>query len=188
MKPSPSAADIADLRVKVEVYMELYRLMFTSVPPKAHILEDHAVEQYILHLENGLPLVVEQFVERNHQDGKRHDEQSKRIKDPQLRANNHARRKCLDNLGAIKRRQKLVHAAPVHKQRAGRKRKDSSNAPGGGVPPANPISPVPVRTGVPAGDARAGGGHARAETVTPPPRTKTAKRGKRTHHFRVLRE
>ena len=74
MKPSPSPADIADLRAKVSVYMEHYRKMFTSVPPKAHILEDHAVEQYILHLENGLPLVVEQFVGRNHQDGKRQDE------------------------------------------------------------------------------------------------------------------
>lgn len=116
MTPSASATDIANLRVKVSVYMKMYREMFRSVQPKALILEDHAVEQYILHFENGLPLVVEQFVERNHQDGKRHCEQSKRIQDTQIWDNNHVRRKWLDNLGAIKKRQKLVHVVTARKK------------------------------------------------------------------------
>ena len=59
MKPSPSPLNISDLWVKVNVDMNLYRDSFKSVVPKAHILEDHAIEKYIYHLDNRLPLIVE---------------------------------------------------------------------------------------------------------------------------------
>ena len=85
--------------------------MFKGVIPTAHCIEDHSVDLFICNMENGLPLMIEQFVERNHQDGRRLDDQCKRIVCPIKRARTHARRKALDGLASINRRIKEVNDA-----------------------------------------------------------------------------
>jgi len=101
--------DVDKAKVMVKEYMAKWREMMPTVPPKAHIMEDHAVEQFQRHFENGLYLVIEQFVEQNHQNGRRLDDQCKRVPDHQTRANTHCKRKALDGLAVVQKRIKVVH-------------------------------------------------------------------------------
>jgi hypothetical protein len=78
-KESPDLTDVALAKVYRAQYMEKLRETAESVTPKAHCLEDHAITQFVLHMENGLTCVIEQFVERNHQVGSKVDQQCKRI-------------------------------------------------------------------------------------------------------------
>ena len=110
-KECPDDEDVIHCEALVKLYMSQYREMFKGVTPKAHCIEDHSVDLFIRHMENGLPLMIEQFVERNHQDGRRLDEQCKRIVCPIKRARTHARRKALDGLASINRRIKEVNDA-----------------------------------------------------------------------------
>ena len=50
------------------------------------MIEDHAVKQY-RQFPEGIALLLEDFVEQNHQQGNRLDEQEQKIKDAQKRAN-----------------------------------------------------------------------------------------------------
>ena len=60
-------------------------------------------------LNTPLSKIIEQFVELNHQMGKRIDEQSKRIVCATTMANSMAKRKALEYHSAVRKRIKLVH-------------------------------------------------------------------------------
>ena len=109
IKHERESDDVEKATTMVKDYMDKWREMMPTLPPKAHIIDDHAIEQFVRHFENGLYLVIEQFVEQNHQNGRRLDDQCKRVPDQQTRANTHCKRKALDGLAAIRKRQKEVH-------------------------------------------------------------------------------
>ena len=110
-KHNPTQDDIEVVRTRVTSYIAKWREMLPTMPPKAHIIEDHAVEQFVRHLQNGLWLVIEQFVERNHQEGRILDDQCKRVPILQQRAETHCKRKGLNGLASIRKRQKVVQSA-----------------------------------------------------------------------------
>ena len=194
LRSSPAASDIAEARLKLKVFMELYRGYFQKVTPKAHALEDHMIDQYITHLENGLPLVIEQFVERNHQDGKRHDEQVKRIKDPQIRADNMAKRKYLDDLAVIKIRQKAVRKSKsrvsygTKAERALRaSKRKGTDLPSATLTKRSRQDSAQKDTALQVSQSSPQKEVKKVHTISPIS-TKTVKRGNHTHHIRVLKE
>ena len=66
--------------------MRIHRECGLSITPKVHTMEDHAWRQF-LSFTHGLALLIEDFVEKNHQDQYKIENQTKRIKNKQLRAN-----------------------------------------------------------------------------------------------------
>ena len=69
--PAPKEEEIKDLKEAIFVLEILWAKMELSVTPKAHILFDHAVDQYVAF--GGIADKVEDFVEKAHQHGKRLD-------------------------------------------------------------------------------------------------------------------
>jgi len=110
-KESPSDDDIKEARILVDEYAAKSRETMKSVTPKGHVAGAHSIDQLIKHRENGLPIVIEQFVERNHQEGSIIDEQCKRIVCKEKRADKHCKRKALHGLASLRKRIKVVNAA-----------------------------------------------------------------------------
>ena len=71
--------DKKDLKEKVSSAIENDQEISTLLTPKGHTTGEHAVWQYGVHID--LPLIIEQFVEQNHRDGIKLDDQKKRIPD-----------------------------------------------------------------------------------------------------------
>ena len=82
-----------------------------NVTVKGHIIDAHAIPWMKKCKRLNIPLskIIEQFVELNHQMGKRIDEQSKRIVCATTMANSMAKRKALEYHSAVNNRIKLVH-------------------------------------------------------------------------------
>ena len=53
---SPTMVDAEKLQGLVDHYMVKYREMMPTVTPKAHVLEDHILDKFIIHIHHGLPL------------------------------------------------------------------------------------------------------------------------------------
>mmetsp|Transcript_33308 Transcript_33308/g.56660 ORF Transcript_33308/g.56660 Transcript_33308/m.56660 type:complete len:226 (-) Transcript_33308:59-736(-) len=101
------------------------------------LLKDYPTDAEI---DEALRLILEQFVERNHQDGKRLDEQSKRIVGAETMANTMAKRKALHVHGLVNKRISYVH----DDTRRGKYKKKSASHPHNEEDMATP-SPVPGR-------------------------------------------
>jgi len=110
---SPTQADVEIAKEKVSKFIVMYRdLKKDILPPKGHTTEDHAIDQYVQRMDDGgLPVVIEQFVEKNHQIGGRLDNQTKRLPSAVVRADTMAKRKGLDDIAGIRKRQKVVKEA-----------------------------------------------------------------------------
>ena len=78
---------------------------------KGHIIDRHAIECMTYYAELGLPFrnILEQFIERNHQEGKRLDQQSKRIVSAATMAETMAKRKALQYHELVMQQIKRVH-------------------------------------------------------------------------------
>lgn len=80
-----------ELRELIAEAIAKHRQVGLSVTPKAHLMEDHVVKQFW-----DLPFpffyFIEEFVERNHQEGKKNDETVKRVKNADSRATAKAKR------------------------------------------------------------------------------------------------
>ena len=95
-KQSPTPAGVTDLEVKIARAVKKHRSVGLSVTPKVHIVEDHLAQQYS-NIPGGIALLLEDFVEHNHQIGHRHDERTKRIVDEEKRATCKAKRKHIES-------------------------------------------------------------------------------------------
>ena len=69
-KVDPTDADFETCQNFIDRSMSKWRELNLSVTPKAHLFEDHAVNQ-MKNVPGGLGHKTEDFVERNHQDGVR---------------------------------------------------------------------------------------------------------------------
>mmetsp|Transcript_11491 Transcript_11491/g.19916 ORF Transcript_11491/g.19916 Transcript_11491/m.19916 type:complete len:235 (-) Transcript_11491:19-723(-) len=86
---SPTQADVEIAKEKVSKFIVMYRdLKKDILPPKGHTTEDHAIDQYVQRMDDGgLPVVIEQFVEKNHQIGGRLDNQTLGIAESSITPN-----------------------------------------------------------------------------------------------------
>ena len=108
---TPAEQDRKDLKEEVKSAIENHQEISSLITPKGHTTGKHAVWQYGIHID--LPLIIEQFVERNHQDGVKLDSQTKHIPDHIQQGITVAKRKAFQNHGVIQKRIKLVHADTV---------------------------------------------------------------------------
>ena len=104
----PTDEDKASLEAAIAVAIDKHRVCNSPYfTPKAHTMDVHALWQYSHH--TNLPLIIEEFVERNHQDGMKIDSRTKRMPDKEKRANTTAKRKAFATIGSIQKQIKLVH-------------------------------------------------------------------------------
>lgn len=106
---TPTEENIQQLQQHIDAAIKTHRKVNTLLTPKSHTMHLHGAWQYSLH--KNLPLIIEEFVERNHQDGKHVDNQTKRIPDAKVRGKSAAKRRGLDILAPVEKRIKLVHAS-----------------------------------------------------------------------------
>ena len=114
LKTEPTEDDIRDATEKKNKLMSLFRktgLLGGNITVKGHIIDDHAINWMRKCKDLGVPLrlIIEQFVELNHQIGSRIDEQTKRIVSADTMANKHCKRKALDTHDLVSKRIKFVH-------------------------------------------------------------------------------
>ena len=73
------------LRELIKVAITKHRQLGLSITHKVHLIEDHVVEQF-----KNLPFAffyfIEEFVERNHQEGRKNEDMVKRVKNEDARA------------------------------------------------------------------------------------------------------
>lgn len=83
---SPTKEDKDEAEKAIGEAVEKHRAMGLSITPKVHLIEDHAIVQYRTY-PDGLALLIEEFVEQNHQKGRQVEEQFKRINNLDKQAN-----------------------------------------------------------------------------------------------------
>ena len=107
---TPTDKDKSDLEEALGCAIDKHRV--TNSPfltPKGHTMDGHAHEQFCYH--TNLPLIVEQFVERNHQELRKIELRVKRMPDATKRGETTAKRKAFETIGDIDRHIQLVHDA-----------------------------------------------------------------------------
>ena len=107
---------------KKTTLMDLIRtsnILKGNVTVKGHLIEDHAIPRMVWCKEHGVPfhLIIKQFVELNHQIGKRIDKQTKRIVRTKVMANKHCKRKALDTPDLVSKRIKHVRKETTRNQK-----------------------------------------------------------------------
>ena len=102
--PKYVAADIPKLDGYIKSAMEKHRDLGLSVTQKAHLAEDHAVEQCEYLAPIPISFLIEESVEQNHQIGFKHEEQVKRIKDADTRAQSKAKRIWISRNVAVQKK------------------------------------------------------------------------------------
>ena len=120
-KKSLAQEDLDDLPGLLETAIDHHRKVKKLLTPKAHTTEDHLIWQLRLH--DHYPLLVEQFVELNHQIGSKLDSQTKHIVDVNTRANCMARNRTWDSHEDVQVQIRRVHEDPRTK-RGNYKKKD----------------------------------------------------------------
>ena len=120
-KKSLAQEDLDDLPGLLETAIDHHRKVKKLLTPKTHTTEDHLIWQLRLH--DHYPLLVEQFVELNHQIGSKLDSQTKRIVDVNTRANCMARNRTWDSHKDVQVQIRRVHEDPRTK-RGNYKKKD----------------------------------------------------------------
>ena len=75
--PSPSKDEIEEVKLSNYVMENMWRELELSITPKAHILFEHAVDQFEKY--GGIADKVEDFVEKAHKEGKRMDHLTSRM-------------------------------------------------------------------------------------------------------------
>ena len=73
---SPSSAQKDEAKERIENAMRIHRECGLSITPKVHTMEDHAWQQF-LSFTHGLALLIKDFVEKNHQDQYKIENQTK---------------------------------------------------------------------------------------------------------------
>jgi hypothetical protein len=115
---SPSSAQKDEAKERIENAMRIHRECGLSITPKVHTMEDHAWRQF-LSFTHGLALLIEDFVEKNHQDQYKIENQTKRIKNKQLRAN---RASKIERVAANHQVQAKVHEVKKKRSRPSQKK------------------------------------------------------------------
>ena len=109
-KVSPTFHDTQEAAERIKLAISNHRKMnVLSVTPKVHSIEDHAFDQYAL-FPDGIALMIEDFVEQNHQNGHRNEENFKRIVNPDIRAMCGAKARRNQNNANIQLQIKLVNS------------------------------------------------------------------------------
>ena len=107
-------ADVNDAEQKKGRFMELVRksdVLKGNITVKGHIIDVHSIGCMKKCKQLNIPFskILEQFVELNHQTGKRLDEQSKRITNAVTMANSMCKKKALDYNAEINKQITRVH-------------------------------------------------------------------------------
>ena len=136
LKHDATLDDVEPAKEKIDEYVKIYRectITGDRLTVKLHVLNDHGAQCLRNHIVAGLPLhlAIEQFVERNHQEGKKLDQQVKRIVSAETMANKMAKVKALDSMAAIRARIQYVDAFAA---RGEYKKKSSVNTPSTSTP------------------------------------------------------
>ena len=107
---TPTAEERATVDKIAKDAVDRHINLVKNITPKVHIAEDHAVDQY-LRLRPGLVrLLIEHWVERNHQDGSRIEEQFRRERKIERRADFVAGRMHKMNNASIRQQITKVHS------------------------------------------------------------------------------
>ena len=117
LKKDATLEDVAPAKEKIDEYVKIFKastITGDKLTVKLHVLKDHGAQCLKNHIVAGLPLhlSIEQFVERNHQEGKKLDEQMKRIVSSDTMTNKMAKVKALDSNGASTHGCKLTGVSP----------------------------------------------------------------------------
>jgi hypothetical protein len=95
------------LRELIKVAIAKHRELGLSITHKVHLIEDHVVEQF-----KNLPFAffyfIEEFVERNHQEGKKNEDIVKRVKNEDKRAIAKAKRQWVARGQGVRRYMRAV--------------------------------------------------------------------------------
>ena len=106
--------------------------LLENITPKVHVAEDHAVQMYLRLRPGLLRLLIEHFVEKQHQDSRKIEDQYKRIPDRVARAKGRAGARQMINNGKI---QAKIEEVNTPKRGPYKKRKNA--------PAENPVTPSP---------------------------------------------
>lgn len=108
------------LKELISIAIAKHRKLGLSITHKVHLIEDHVVEQFW-----ALPFAffyfIEEFVEKNHQVGKKEEDNVKRIKDADARATFKAKRLWVSRSRKVR---KYIHAVSQHDKRGPYKKKE----------------------------------------------------------------
>ena len=113
--------------------------LLKNITPKVHVAEDHAVDQYLRVRPGLMRLLIEHFVEKNHQDGYKIEKQFNHEPSLQRRANFTAAARHAANNGAIQAKVAEVNAPIRSKYKKQKKRKSCAIT----TSALEPITPSP---------------------------------------------
>ena len=110
------------LKNAIEKAVKHHRELGLSITPKVHLIEDHALDQFI-NMPYSLFYLIEEFVEQNHQKDHNFEEQVKRIKTVAVKAKAKAKKVWISLDSAVQKRIHQVHQRVRRGRRGPYKRK-----------------------------------------------------------------